>query len=108
MNEQNKPAPVWRLLEPREIVTEKDEQFSCRFLEWRRVEPSLMSWRAGDVVVPVRRRMEPDPVRAELLAALIELEQRAGLWLDLTGSHSGAKNRAALQAAQAAIARATA
>lgn len=70
-NEPNTPAPVWRLLEPGEIIKEGDEflHFSGTWM------PDNLSIggavRPGET--PVRRRMEPDLVKAELLAALEKL-----------------------------------
>lgn len=66
--EPTTPAPVWRLLEPGEIIREGDEY-------WHPVK----GWRSPvwgnngrpvETEQPIRRRMEPDPVKAELLAAL--------------------------------------
>lgn len=72
MNEINKPAPVWRLLEPGEIIREEDEVYWHPAGKWIPVKLT----RCGEPMVrpePVRRRMEPDPVKAELLAALIPM-----------------------------------
>lgn len=70
MNEQNKPAPAWRLLEPGEIVREGDE---CLGEGFNYVWIPAIAGLPAEKFISVRRRMEPDPVKAEMLAALEEL-----------------------------------
>lgn len=81
-NEPTTPAPVWRLLEPGEIIKEGDEflHFSGTWM------PDNLSIggavRPGET--PVRRRMEPDLVKAELLAALVDAQQALAHALAIT------------------------
>lgn len=82
MNTQNTTiAPVWRLLEPGEIIKEGDEYFDVADRVFVTCYRYIHGHPASHKIVH-RRRLEPDPVKAELLATLEELSESIS---DMTG-----------------------
>jgi hypothetical protein len=66
---EQRAAPVWRLLEPGEIIREGDEFFDIADRVFCLCYRHMQTHPASPTMV-YRRRMEPDPVKAELVEAL--------------------------------------